>query len=153
MIKTMFSVLTAGLVLGLGTGAARAQDKATKDNFERKAHAVNAAAKQTDSANSALRAISVETGVPLEKVQGMYKDHPKAGPAGILVACVLADETKLAPEKFLEGESDVKSWETLISHHNVPLQKVSDRFDHVQREMTDPNKANKAARATKENRQ
>jgi hypothetical protein len=145
MTKIMFSVLAAGLVLSLGTGAARAQDKATKDNFERKAHALNVAAKKAGTPN-ALRAISVETGVPLEKVQAMYKNRSEAGPAGILVACVLADETKLAPERFLEGEPDVKSWETLISHHNVPLEKVNERLDHVQRVMTNPDKANRPAK-------
>jgi hypothetical protein len=46
--------------------------------------------------------VATETGVPIERVRAMHKNHPKVQAAGILVACVLADETKKTPDSVLK---------------------------------------------------
>jgi len=136
----MFSVLAAGLVLGLGTGIASAQDKATKSNFERKASKVNQDARKPGMMKVALHTISVETGVPQERIEAMHKDNPEAGPAGILIASVMADETKLPPERFLKSHLDGHDWDLIARKNNVPLEKVNERLDHLQRSLNTPEK-------------
>src|SRR5947209_4154431 len=99
MKKFAFSILAAGMVLSWGTSALGAESK----NFEQKADELNATAKSGEKFNAAIHAISVETGVPEERLMEMHRQHPQAGPAAILNASILADETKQPPEKFLRN--------------------------------------------------
>src|SRR2546422_166988 len=131
MTKTMFTILTAG-VLTFGAGA-YAADQNTKDAFERKAANVNEVARRADKLPVALHAISVETGVPEDRLREMHKKNPDAGPAGILIASVMADETKQPPEKFLRSHVEGKSWEAIAHDNHVTLKKVNDRLDHLEK--------------------
>ena len=147
MMKSIIVAMAAGLMLSAGASVASAQDKATKNNFEEKVRAINSLGKKSETANVGFRTISVETGVSFDEVKGMHKKHPDAGPAGLMIACVLADETKTAPEKFLQGHIDGKSWEAMIRDHKVPLEKVNERLDHLERSMSNPSKSEKTVKS------
>jgi hypothetical protein len=82
---------------------------------------------------AALRAISVETGVPMERVRTMHQKHPEAGVGGILNACVLADETKVDPEDFFKQHLNGKNWNAIATDHHVSTEKLMVRLDHVDR--------------------
>src|SRR5438045_7065096 len=99
MKKIAISVLAAGLVLSWGTVAFAAENK----TFDQKADDLNAMAKSGEKFNAAIHAISVETGVPEDRLLDMHKQHPQAGPAAILNASIMADETRKPPEVFLKN--------------------------------------------------
>jgi predicted alpha-1,6-mannanase (GH76 family) len=132
MRKTIFSVLAAGLVVTWGANVSAA-DKAAQGAFDRKAAQVNETAKRPAMINTAIHGVSVETGVPEDRLQEMHRKNPDAGPAGILIASVMADETKQPPEKFLQSHMKGKTWEAIIRDNHVPVSKINDRLDHLER--------------------
>ena len=81
----------------------------------------------------AVAAVSDITGVPQDQVQTLANSHPKAGAGGVLIASVLADETKKPPESFLQTHDSGKSWETIASDNKVSLDKLDLRLNHVQK--------------------
>lgn len=129
MKKIVFSVLAAGLVLSWGTGAIAAENK----TFDQKADDLNVSAKSGEKFNAAIHAISVETGVPEDRLMDMHRQHPQAGPAAILNASILADETKQPPETFLKSHQNGVRWEDIARKNKVPIEKLDTRLDHVQR--------------------
>jgi len=129
MKKIAISFLAAGLVLSWGTAAFAAENK----TFDQKADDLNVTAKSGEKFNSAIHAISVETGVPEERLLAMHKQHPQAGPAAILNASIMADETKQSPEVFLKNHQNGIRWEDMAHKYNVPIEKLDSRLDHVQR--------------------
>jgi len=147
MKKYIIGVIIGVLSLGLGLGTLQAQNKVTKDQLETQAHRIN---KEVDKANAmklALQRISTETGVPIDRVQAMHKDHPDIGPAGVLIANVLADNTKKPPEDFMKKHASGKGWAALARDNNVPLDKLQTRLDHLEAAVapgaTQPGNANK----------
>jgi len=129
MKKIAYSILAAGLVLSWGTSAFAAENK----NFEQKADDLNATAKAGEKFNAAIHAISVETGVPEDRLHDMHQQHPQAGPAAILNASVLAAETKESPEVFLKNHQNGTRWEDIARKHHVPMEKLNVRLDNVKR--------------------
>ena len=135
MTKSTLSLMTAALVVGLGVGVTRAADKDVNEEFNARVHAVNDAAKKKDMMPVALHAVSVETGVPLPEVEAMHKRYSDIGPAGVLIACVMADETKMKPEEFLHERNGGKGWTTMARDHKVPIEKLNARLEHLEKEL------------------
>src|ERR1051325_6992504 len=101
MRRFMYSLLVGAVSLCLAGGVARGQGRAAeKDELESRAHTVNALADQRGGMREAIHDVSVETGVPLEKLQKMRDEHPDAGAAGLMIACVIADNAQGAPESY-----------------------------------------------------
>ena len=71
MKKLLTALVTSSLVFGLGLVSASAADKEdTKEaHFKKRADQINNASKKSEVMQLALKTISVETGVPLEKVR------------------------------------------------------------------------------------
>ena len=134
MNKSLVSVLIASVVLAFTVGGLRAAEtKVEKEILDDRASDINAKAKKPGLTEVALHGISVETGVPRDQVEAMYKHHKT--PAGILIACVLSDETKRPPQDFLEKRASGKSWTAIARDHHVPLEKINDRLAHLEREL------------------
>ena len=131
MTKSIATLLVTGLVFNLCVHELRAQDKAAVEQLDKKADAINAAAKKPGKMKAAYQAISTETGVPLEKVEKLHKDHPEAGPAGLMLACAMAAETKRTPSHFIESRVDGKSWAAIAHDNKVPIEKLTERLDHM----------------------
>jgi hypothetical protein len=131
MIKSMVTFLATGLVFNLCIQELRAQDKATSAELDKKADAINATAKKPGKMKVAYQSISTETGVPLERVEKLHKEHPEAGPAGLMLACAMAGETKRTPSHYLESHADGKGWAAIAHDNKVPLAKLTERLDHM----------------------
>src|SRR3981081_3253254 len=86
MRKAICGAMIASLVLGLGAGALRGQDKAGLDRLGQRATELNQTAKKPGMMKVALQRVSNETGVPLTEVEAMHKHYPDAGPAGVMLA-------------------------------------------------------------------
>jgi hypothetical protein len=132
MRKLVFTAMLATLALGLNTSVFGA-DKPARQELDEHTHAINQLAEKGDRTKLALHDISVETGVPMEQIQSMHEHHPDAGPAGIMNACVLADNTKKSPEQFLEKHINGKSWVAIAKDNNVSLDKLNERLDRLER--------------------
>lgn len=134
MKKLMHSLLVAAVSLGITAGVALGQPKA-REELDNRAHSVNMLADQHGGMKAAIHDVSVETGVPIDRVQQMHDQHPNAGAAGILIACVLADNTKQPAEHFLNRHEHGQSWARIARDNNVPLNKIDYRLDNLQREL------------------
>jgi hypothetical protein len=124
-------LLVAGLLLSLGVGELRAQDKAAAEQLDKKADALNAAAKKLGKPKATHQCIATETGVSLEKVENLHKNNPEAGPAGLLLAFSMAGETKRTASHFVESRISGKSWGAIAQDNKVPIEKLTEHLDHV----------------------
>jgi hypothetical protein len=132
--KALFSIAIAALVAAAGVGTSLAQDKDNRDELANKVEAVNNAAKKPGMMSVALQRISTQTGVPLEQVQALHKKHPDVRAGGLLVACVLAAETKKSADQFMNRRDD-KGWAAIARENNVSIDKLTLRLDNVAREL------------------
>jgi hypothetical protein len=65
----------------------------------------------------------------------MHKNHPKVHAGGLLVACVLADETRKSPSTFLKQHDSGKSWTSFAEDNNVSVDKLSARIERLQQSL------------------
>jgi hypothetical protein len=136
MRKFMYSLLVATVSLGLTAGLARGQGRAgEKDELDSRAITVNKLADQRGGMREAIHDVSVETGVPLEKVQRMQDQHPDAGAAGIMIACTIADNAKGNPESYLSRHVNGKGWGAIARENNVPLEKINERLSKLEHDL------------------
>jgi len=136
MRRLMYSLMVATVSLGLTAGLARGQGRgAQKDELDARAQTVNALADKHGGMKEAVHSVSVETGVPMDQLQRMRDKHPDAGAAGIMIACVLADNAKGAPESYLNRHVNGKGWAAIARDSNVPLDKINARLDKLQRDL------------------
>lgn len=149
MRKYIINILIGVLSVGLNLGTLAAE-KVGSQQLENHARRVNKQADKPGMMQVALERISTETGVPLDRVQAMHKDHPDAGAAGVLMANVMAAETKKSPEDFLKKHLSGKSWAEIARDNNVPADKLDVRLNHLETALTpgtgNPAKANKNKR-------
>jgi hypothetical protein len=139
-MKKIITMAAMGALAMTLASTARAEDRATartetkveKKDFDARVHDLNAAVQRNKTETDALHGVSVETGVPEEKVRTMHKNHPKVGPAGILVACTISDETKQDPGTYMKRFEDGKNWTSQARDNRVPLEKIDSRLDHLQ---------------------
>jgi hypothetical protein len=128
------TALVAILSLGFFARSARADDRA-KDELENRAQTVNSLADRRGGTKDALHDVSVETGVPIDRIQKMHDQHPDAGAAGVMIACVLADNTKGSPDRFLSQHADGKGWAAIAHENNVPLDRINGKLDNLEHEL------------------
>jgi hypothetical protein len=119
-------------VVSLGITAVHAQP-GQKAELDDRVRSLNSLADRRGDFRIALHNVSVETGVPMDQLQRMHDQHPDAGPGGIMVACVLADDTKKSPEHFLASHAQGgHSWASIARENNVPLDRLNGRLDRLQ---------------------
>jgi len=137
MRKFVYSLLIAVVSLGLSADVALAQTRraAEKDELDSRAHSINQLADQHGGMKEAIHDVSVETGVPLDKVQKMHNQNPDAGAAGIMIACVIADNAKGNPEAYLNHHVNGKGWAAIARDANVPLEKINARLDKLEHDL------------------
>jgi hypothetical protein len=131
MRRSMLTVWIATIVFSFGVASLPAQEG--RERLQRQMRDVNEAADKPGRMKIAMERISTETGVPLEQVRAMHKSHPNSGASGILIACVLAAETKKSPERFLDRHVAGKGWADIAHDNNVKLEKLHVRLDNVER--------------------
>jgi hypothetical protein len=136
MRKFIYSLLMATVTLGLSASLASGQERrGEKRELDARAHDVNALADRHGGMRDALHDVSVETGVPERELQRMHDAHPDAGPAGLLIASVMADNTKDRPERFLNQHVNGRGWASIARENNVPLDKINTKLDNLEREL------------------
>jgi hypothetical protein len=133
MKKLLIAVITSSLMLGLGIPPSRAADKEDDQeaHFKKRADQINAAAQKPGVMQVALKTISVETGVPLEKVRLHHQRHPDLGAAGLLLANVMAAETKKPPAEFLKDRQSGEGWLAIARENKVPVEKLNVRLNNL----------------------
>lgn len=136
MKKLMYTLLAATISFGLTANVARGQERAReRGELDNRAQTVNDLASRRGGTRDALHDVSVETGVTIDRVQRMHNDHPNAGAAGIMIACVLADNTKSSPNQFLDQHKNGQSWASIARQNNVPLDKINAKLDNLEHEL------------------
>jgi hypothetical protein len=133
MRKLIYSLLVTTVSLGLTASLARGQT--AKDELENRAHTVNSLADKRGSMKEVIHDVSVETGVPQDQLERMRTQHPDAGPAGLLIASVLADNAKGSPEKYLSRHVKGRGWASIARENNVPVDKIDTKLANLEREL------------------
>lgn len=133
MRKLIYSLCVATVSLGLTAGLARGQT--ARDELESRAQNVNSLADRHGGMREAIHDVSVETGVPQEKLQRMHDQHPDAGPAGLMIASVIADNAKGNPEQYLSRHMNGRGWGSIAHENNVPLDKINNKLANLEREL------------------
>ena len=134
MRKQIFATLTIiGMALALNSAsAAQAPGNTSVNQLQSLEKQVNQLTRGTNQWLTAMHTISVQTGVPWAHLRALRQRHPNAEPAGILIAAVLADETKKTPEQFLKAHLDGQTWPAIAKNYNVPLDKLTERLQKIQ---------------------
>jgi len=106
------------------------------DEFENRAKKINSMADKNSNIDVALQRISTETGVPVENVRSQHKRYPETGTAGLLIANVLANETKKAPSEFLNQHAKGKKWLAIARDNKVSVDKLNERLDRLEKALS-----------------
>ena len=130
MKRVLTSILLAAVVLGTGSSLSAQNKKADREALDDRIDQVNRAAKK-EGKDVAMQRISTETGVSMDQLQSMNKKFD-VGPAGLMVASVLANETKKGPEHFLRQHQEGKSWAALARDNKVPIDRLNSRLDRLE---------------------
>ncbi|HXT13306.1 MAG TPA: hypothetical protein VN873_17245 [Candidatus Angelobacter sp.] len=121
--------------VSLGFTAEFAQGQPGRNDLDLRAHRINSMAFRSGSRGRALRIVSDETGIPMRRLQDMDARNPAAGPAGLMIASVLANNTRNAPEQFVNRHANGRSWTTMAVNNNVPINRVNARLDRLERSL------------------
>jgi hypothetical protein len=97
---------------------------------------INEATQTTQQWETAMHTISVQTGVPRDQLRTLRQNYPTVEPAAVLIASVLADETKKAPEEFLNHPIAGQNWVQIARNNKVPLEKIDARLERIQQALT-----------------
>ena len=136
MKRCITTLLAATMSLGLSLSIAHGQPRGSeRDELNSRVQTVNSLADRRGGMRDAIHDVSVETGVPEEQLHRMHDNHPNAGPAGLMVASVLADETKERPERFLNARENGRGWASIARENGVPLEKINQKLDNLEREL------------------
>ncbi|HXT13305.1 MAG TPA: hypothetical protein VN873_17240 [Candidatus Angelobacter sp.] len=133
MKKWILTIIVATASVAFTTAIARGQS--ARDELETRAQHVNSLADRHGGMREVIHSVSVETGVPQEQLQRMHDEHPDAGPAGLMIASVLADNTKKSPEMFLRRHVNGRGWASIARENNVPLDKINNRLDKLEHDL------------------
>jgi hypothetical protein len=129
-MKTPFLALAAiGLLLSVGGAYGATSDR---EDFEKNVRQINRMTEKPSVLKKALHHISVETGVPLEKVQQELRRNPDIGAAGLLIGNVLAAETSKEPDRFFKQNANGKQWTAIARENDVPLDKLNTRLENLE---------------------
>ena len=79
-----------------------------------------------------MHTISVQTGVPRAQLRTLRQNYPTVEPSAVLIASVLADETKKAPESFLKQHIAGQNWVQIARNNKVNLEKIDERLQRIQ---------------------
>jgi len=132
MKRLLFTAITSSIVLGLSLTSLPAADKDDQQaHFKKRVDQINDAAKDPKVMDLAVKQISVQTGVPVEKVRTHHERHPNMGAAGLLLANVMAAETKKAPATFLKERQSGDEWLAIARENKVAIDKLNVRLDNV----------------------
>jgi hypothetical protein len=148
-MQKFFGYLTIlALALGAATSVSAAGNSA-HDALENRVKQINQDSKR-EGINVTLQRISTETGVSLDQVKSLRKNYSDVGPGGLMIACVLADETKKTPEQFLKNHTSGKKWGALARANKVSIDKLTQRLDRLDKAIGhDTSNANKKKNKTK----
>ena len=132
MKKWLGVVMALSVLIGLGQAADTSANKSTP-HFNQRVQQINKQTEDPKVMQVALQHIATETGVPLDQVRAQHKSHPKYGGAALLLANVLAAETKKSPESFLKERSSGKEWVEIAQENKIPTDKLNVRLDRIER--------------------
>ena len=136
-MKRWLGVMMAlNVLLGLGTGLGRAADTGDSqqiNHFNQQMQKINKQAKDPKVLQLTMEQIATETGVPVDQVRSQHRTYPDEGAASLLVANVLAAETKKSPNSFLKERSSGKRWVDIAQENKVPMEKFIVRLDRIEK--------------------
>jgi predicted transcriptional regulator YdeE len=130
MTKQIFTAFI-GMALAFNQAPAKAAS-APENQLHQLQKQINEGTKTTQQWETAMHTISVETGVPRDQLRTLRQNYPTIEPSAVLIACVLADETKKAPEAFLKQHIAGQTWVQIARNNKVPLDKIDERLQRIQ---------------------
>ncbi len=130
--------LVVATLLSLAGHTAIAADDSSHDELEKRIRAVNSEAEKEGNFKRALHHVAIETGVPESKVEAQHQRNPDMGLSGIMLANVMAAETKKEPSEFIKERKSGKKWAAIAKANNVSTDKLTRRLDNLDRAISAP---------------
>jgi hypothetical protein len=106
-----------------------------KASFEKNVRNVNTLDNQAPARAAGFAAISKETGVPVATIQKQHREHEAMGSAGLLMANLIAAQTKKPAGNFLRQREAGKSWVEIAAEHKVSLDSADASLNRVETAM------------------
>ena len=123
----------AAIGMALAINQAPAQSTSAPENqLHQLQKQINEGTQTTPQWETAMHTISVQTGVPRDQLRTLRQNYPTIEPSAVLIASVLADETKKAPEGFLKQHIAGQTWVQIAHNNKVPLEKIDARLQRIQ---------------------
>jgi hypothetical protein len=146
-------LLAVTTLLSLPIPVVSAADDSSKDELDRKAKVVNREAEKESVFKQALHHVSIETGVPESTIEAQHRRNPDMGLAGIMMANVMAAETKKDSSEFIKQRKGGKGWSAIARANNVSLDKLTLRLDNLDRAIGTASKGDNNTGAKKQGKQ
>jgi hypothetical protein len=96
---------------------------------------VNNLDNQAPARAAGFAAISKETGVPVATIQKQHREHEAMGTSGLLMANLIATQTKKPAGNFLRQREAGKSWIEIAAEHKVSLDSADASLNRVETAM------------------
>jgi hypothetical protein len=106
-----------------------------KASFEKNVRNVNNLDNQAPARTAGFAAISKETGVPVATIQKQHREHEAMGSAGLLMANLIAAQTKKPAANYLRQREAGKSWPEIAAEHKVSLDSADASLNRVEAAM------------------
>src|SRR5215218_4314926 len=104
-------------------------------SFEKNVHNVNTLDNKAPARAAGFAAIAKETGVPVATIQKQHREHEAMGSSGLLMANLIAAQTKKPAGNFLRQREAGKSWPEIAAEHKVSLESADASLDRVEAAM------------------
>jgi len=132
MTKQIFTALAViGITVALNSTPAQGAS-ASETQLHQLQKQINEGTQTTQQWETAMHTVSVQTGVPRDQLRTLRQKYPTVEPAAVLISCVLADQTKKAPEEYLKQHIAGQTWVQIAANNKVPLDRIDERLQKIQ---------------------
>ena len=99
------------------------------------ARAINTLDNRAPARQAGLEAIAKETGVSVPTLQVQHRQHQEIGTAGLLMANVIAVQTKRPAGNYLRQAAEGKPWEHIAADNGVNLESLDAKLGQLEETM------------------
>jgi hypothetical protein len=128
-MKRLITALSLFALTFVLVGPALADEE---DEYEARVKRINAMAEKPGKMKTALQRIATETGMTADRIESQHKKNPEMGPAGIMLANVMSNDTKKNPGYFIEQRKSGKKWLAIAKENKIPVDRLNERLERLE---------------------
>jgi hypothetical protein len=106
-----------------------------KASIDKHIQSMNTLDNKAPAKTAGFAAIAKETGVPAATIQAQHREHPGIGSGGLLMANLIAAQTKKPATTYMRQRLAGKSWEAIAAANQVTLENADGALERVEAAM------------------